>query len=386
MVALTQVDIRNLTLLLASSLTVMAGTVISPALPKIYAAFADHEHADLLVKLTLTLPALFIAISAPFIGILLDKWGRKHVLTSALGLFAVAGASGFWLSSLEAILVGRALFGIAVAGVMSAVTTLIGDYFEGMRRVKMLGKQGAFTSFGGVLFLLGGGYLADIGWQYPFLIYLVALALLPGVIFAVQDVEKKTIKASSADFGVINFRLLLLIYAITFLVMALFYLLPVQIAFYLTAMEPISATKIGGIMAICSLVTAFTSLKYHKITKRLSLQSLFVLVYLVMGTGFVLLSLANNSAWVLLSVIVIGFGFGWWIPNVNAWLMSSVPDNARGKAVGGFTMVFFIGPFASPLLSQPMINAHGLGATFISAGGLLVLLAILAYRAQPSAD
>ena len=56
-----RVQLRNATLLLASSLTVMAAAIISPALPQIEGAFAGEANASLLTQLALTAPALLIA-------------------------------------------------------------------------------------------------------------------------------------------------------------------------------------------------------------------------------------------------------------------------------------------------------------------------------------
>jgi uncharacterized membrane protein YhdT len=50
------------TLLLASSLTVMAGALIAPALPKIAEAFEGLPNVVFLSKLLLSIPALFIAV------------------------------------------------------------------------------------------------------------------------------------------------------------------------------------------------------------------------------------------------------------------------------------------------------------------------------------
>ena len=58
----------KLTLLLASSLTVMSGALVSPALPAIQASFAgDVERVELLTRMILTLPALGIVVGAPLI-------------------------------------------------------------------------------------------------------------------------------------------------------------------------------------------------------------------------------------------------------------------------------------------------------------------------------
>ena len=137
--------LRQITLLLGSTMTVMAGATIAPALPQMHTAFATTPHIDLLVKLLLSVHALFIAISAPFAGWLMDRWGRKPVLIGAVVLYGLAGSSGFYCDSLYAIFIGRAFLGIAVAGIMSGFTTLIGDYYSGDRLHRIMGLQAAFT-------------------------------------------------------------------------------------------------------------------------------------------------------------------------------------------------------------------------------------------------
>ena len=83
-----------LTLLLLSSMTVMAGATISPTLPSIGKVFADTPRSDLLVRLVLTLPALFTAIGAPIAGGIIDRFGRRPLLFGVIVLYALAGGSG----------------------------------------------------------------------------------------------------------------------------------------------------------------------------------------------------------------------------------------------------------------------------------------------------
>ena len=112
----TKKTMRNLTILLGSTTTVLAATIISPALPEMTTVFADTPNAELLVRLTLTMPALFVAIGAPFAGLLLDRLGRKPVLMVALLLYGLAGTVGYFLDSLMTILVSRAVLGLETAG------------------------------------------------------------------------------------------------------------------------------------------------------------------------------------------------------------------------------------------------------------------------------
>lgn len=188
--ALPRPRLAQATLLLASTLTIMAGATIAPALPAIRREFATVPNAVVLVGLVLTMHGLFIAVGAPVIGALADRYGRRWLLLVSTVVYALAGGSGFVLDSLMAILVGRAVLGLAVAGVMVTVTALITDYYEDNRREIVLGRQAAFTSFGGVLLLPLAGVLADIDWQVPFLVYTVALLLLPVMAFALPEPDR----------------------------------------------------------------------------------------------------------------------------------------------------------------------------------------------------
>ncbi|MGB3205695.1 MAG: hypothetical protein WBB28_11960 [Crinalium sp.] len=63
----------KLILLLASSMTVMAGATISPALPSMAKAFSTTPNVSLLIPLVLTMPALFIALCGAASGAIVDN-------------------------------------------------------------------------------------------------------------------------------------------------------------------------------------------------------------------------------------------------------------------------------------------------------------------------
>lgn len=68
------------TLLLASTLTIMSGATISPALSAIRSAFDATPNADVLVQIVLTMSALFIAVGAPIAGAVVDRLGWTKLL------------------------------------------------------------------------------------------------------------------------------------------------------------------------------------------------------------------------------------------------------------------------------------------------------------------
>ena len=68
------------TILLVSSLTIMSMITISASLPDMTKAFSDLPNASSLVKLVLSFPGLFIALSAIVAGLIIDKFGRLKLL------------------------------------------------------------------------------------------------------------------------------------------------------------------------------------------------------------------------------------------------------------------------------------------------------------------
>ena len=366
------------TLLLASTLTVMSGATISPSLPAMESHFAGVENVSLWVRLVLTVPALLIVIGSPIAGTLVDKLGRKPLLLGSAVLYGLAGSSGLVLNSLFAILAGRAFLGLAVAGVMVSATTLISDYYQGDERASFMGLQAAFMGFGGVLFLSVGGFVADLSWRYPFAIYLLAWLLVPAIALTLFEPEFDSSDTDSRQsLSQFPIKLLALIYSSVLLQMLVFYLIPVQLPFYLKQLADAGASKAGNAIALSTLFSAIASMNYGKLKQRFSFISILAIAFSLMGIGYVGIGLATNYWLVLLVLIPTGVGLGLILPNLNVWTANEVPDELRGRALGGLTTFMFLGQFLSPIASQPVSSTLGLTATYGLAGVLLVVVGSL---------
>jgi MFS family permease len=366
------------TLMAISTLTVMAGATIAPALPQMQAHFATVAGADYLVRLALTLPALFIAIGAPIAGLIIDRMGRKPLLILSLVLYGLAGSSGFFLASLPTILVGRALLGISVAGVMTTATTLIADYYSGAARAQVLGLQAGFMGLGGVLFLTVGGTLADLNWRLPFLIYLVALGLALCAAILLPEPNRVVDQASStSEASALPLGLLVLTYGMGILLEIIFYLIPVQLPFYLQQLYQATATQSGLAIALSSLCSAATSLLYRRFKAKLSFIAIYGITFLNIGMGYWLIGMGGTPVQMAIALAIAGTGLGLVIPNMNLCLTSVTPDAARGRVLAGVTTSIFLGQFLSPLLSQPLSQMRGLAETYRIAGGVTLIMAVI---------
>lgn len=369
-----------ITLLLASSMTIMAGATISPSLPAIEAHFQATPHAALLTRLVLTLPALMIVFAAPVTGRLSDIYGRRPVIIASAILYGLAGMSGLVADSLVALLCGRALLGIAVAGVMTTSTALAGDYFAGPARDRFIGLQVAFNGFGGLVFLLAGGLLADLNWRAPFAIYGMAFVLLPAIIVFIGNAATNAVPGTAkavqaAPPAKAPFPLWALC-LIAFLNFVSFYLLPTQLPYYLREMGVAGSTLSGVAVGLSPLFGAIVGLWFGSLKQRFGSGGLFVLGFLMMASGHLALGLAPDYTVVLAGVVISGAGMGIVMPNFSTAALALATPATRGRVAGLLSSAIFSGQFLSPVFSQPLQLAYGYATTFLLSSGLLLVVAL----------
>ncbi len=375
----------KITLLLASSLTVMSGATISPALPAMNKYFATQmdnpETVNTLVKLVITTPALFIVIASPIAGLIVDRFGRKPLLLITTIIYGAAGSTGLYLDSLTDILLGRALLGLAVAGVMVSATTLIADYYTGNDRANFMGLQAGFMGLGGVLFLSLGGLLAEQNWRFPFGIYLFAWLFIPLILMFIVEPERNNAPVKQTTTvdrtNSLPIVILAIIYGLTVISQVAFYLIPVQLPFLLETLFQAPPTQSGLAIALCTLFSSIASVSYGKLKQKIDFATFLPIIFACMGIGYLLIGQGTIWLQILVGLSLTGVSLGLLMPNMNVWLSSIVPDNLRGRALGGLSTALFLGQFLSPILSQPLVINTSLSFTYAVFGGILFLIALL---------
>jgi MFS family permease len=356
----------------------MAGAIITAAIPDITRHYNDLPFAELASKLMLTFPSLFIALLAPVAGQIIDRFGRIRPLLISLFLYAMGGASGFFIDNLYLILTGRAVLGIAVAGIMTINTTLIGDYFQGRMRSVFLGWQGAVMGFGGVVYIAAGGILANISWRWPFLVYLVSLALmLLAVMYLNEPVHNIRNKAggqpAAATRRTQKFRLL---YISAFVGMLFFYLIPTQVPFLLQQVKQLTNSQVGFSISLAVLSGAIVSFYYGKIRLKMNFHQIYMVTFGLMGSGYLLVSLVDSYGGIMTGLLIAGLGTGLLMPNTNLWLISMAPVLQRGRQVGRLNFAVYAGQFLSPLMVHPIVYSGGIELAFGISGILMTALAL----------
>ncbi|BAL93151.1 putative MFS transporter [Actinoplanes missouriensis 431] len=361
--------------LASASLTIMGAAIIAPSLPAMTVAYAGTPAADVLVRLTLTVTSLAIAVTAPVAGLLADRIGRRPLLLSSLALYALAGTAGYLITNLGILIASRALLGAAVGGVMTAVSTVIADWFDGPERARFLGLQQASASLGGVVFLPLAGVLADVSWRSPFLLYAVAALILPAAALFLRESARRTGTASTtpavslATAG--TSREIPGVYALAAAATVIFYMAPTQLPFWLTTFH--TGTAMTGVVIAGSTLTGIVgALAFPRLRQRLQPATITALSIGLLGAGWAVAGTAGVLAQLAVGVLIGGIGVGLVVPNLNTRLAEIASPAQRGRVLGGLVMAIFLGQFLSPLLMQPVVDALGIAATFTYSGAVLL--------------
>lgn len=365
-------NLTKLTLLLIAVTTMMSNVAIITVIPHLKDIFPS-ENIELYSRLMVTLPSCTIAFLAPFLGHIVFKVGKKKSAIFALILFTLTGTAGFYLQTMEEILLSRAIFGISVAILMIVSTSLVGDYFKGEQRHKFMGMQMAFTSMGGVLFVAGGGVLSDISWHYPFLIYSIGILLLPFVITSVSEVpiSQQDLEEESADNRVF------FIYILAFILMVIFYILPTQMPFLIMNHFNASGTLAGMIISLAFVFNGLGALTFAKLKKYYSFSTIYIIGLFVIGIGFSIIGIIDNVHYFFLTSTMMGFGGGLLMTCVTSWMLSFVSPEKRVKSSGYLTSSIFLGQFLSPILTMPLVHIFGVQKFFEVFGWSILAIMIL---------
>lgn len=363
---------RAVAILSASSLTLFALAAVAPSLPAIERAYTDVPDAALLTRMVLTITALFIALSAPISGLLVDRIGRKPVLMSALVLYLLSGTAGIWLEGLTDILVSRAILGIAAGMILTSATTLIGDYYEGDARNRMAGIQVSVMVFA----VAGGttiaGILADTDWRLPFYLYGLVLIVLPLVFFGIREPVRVDTGGEAAGSSPKVPRGAILsagvIYVLIWLSMISTFIIPSQVPFLLPEIGIPAAFLAGIAIATFNAVAATVAIFYRRLRDRFDINVILAGCFLFLGAGLLLAATAKDLPQAMLGMVFAGVGFGPLMPTFFAWLLAIAPVNLRGRFVGGLTFFQFLGLFASPLYSQPIADRIDMTGAFAVTG------------------
>ena len=335
------------TVLSISLLTVMAGAAIAPALGIIRDHFAGAP--DMLVQLIVSLPALFIIATNLLFPWLCGLLKTRTLALTGLLLYVVAGAGCFFVDNIWILLALRALLGVSVGMIMPLSTGLLAYYFPPERQAGLMGLSAAMNQMGGVVATLLAGLLADIQWNYAFLVYLLGLLAVVLVLLYLPNERLKG--GSGPSLGLLK-RFHPSVMGM-FLVMILFFIYPTRFALSAHAGTDLSNNAITFIMVGLDVVAFLIGLVFGKMMQGFRHGMKYVAPAGFIA-GYLLLSLGSGLPLLLAGSTVIGIANGVGVPYLNTIASMKAGKEAASTVMPLLSAALYLGQFLSPLVVTPL--------------------------------
>ena len=364
----------KLVLLFGSMLVLMGSAAVSPALHSIE---EELETSKFLVSLIISLPPLIVAVMGFPLGYVADRIGSATVFIVSLLVFCVSGTAGYFCTDIASLLATRVFLGIGIAGIGTTATALMGIYYSGDERMRVMAIQSAFMGFGGVVLESVGGFMADIAWNTPFLIYLISAPIFLAGLFCVRniDLEGHDIPAESASEGNGGRNQSLFLLVSIFMLMFVMFVVSANMSDLLTKLD-VSMTVCGLVIALMGLVQTFVSIGYSRMKHLPKYTHILVAAFLLQAVAMFLIGV-ENLAVICIGVSLIGIALGIAMPTIVNNLSRLAPASDQGKVMGLYNVMMNLGTAVSGMVVSSLTVAMGFAPAFCTVGILIALYAVV---------
>jgi DHA1 family tetracycline resistance protein-like MFS transporter len=361
--------------------------LIMPVLPQLLMRVGKIELADAIsvgawMGLVMALASF---ISAPILGNLSDRFGRRPILLLSLGGLAVDYLLLAVANTLPLVFIGRILSG-TFGGSYSTAMAALSDFTPPDERAKTFGFVSAAFGVGFVLGPAIGGLLGEYGERAPFYVaaamaglnFLYGLMVFPETL-ALEN--RRTFILSRANPlgalrvmrsipGMTGVAMVLILWQIASLVY------PMTWSFYGIAQFGWSTRMIGLSLAAVGITIAISqTFITGPAVKRFGERDAATIGLVVAIAGFITYALITNT-WMAFAAMTFIALQGLVQPSLMAMLSRRATPETQGEIQGISAMALGLGSIAGPLvLTSPMAYFTGSSAPFYFPGAPFVIAA-----------
>ena len=371
-------------ILLSVFLYVLGLGVIIPILP----FYVESFHVSGIVVTSLfAVFALFSFFSAPILGAISDRKGRRPVLLISLASSAVGWLIFAFSNTIFGLFLGRIIDGSAAGNISTAQNYLIDIAKDQKERAKNLGLIGAVFGISFIIGPLVGGVLSTISMKLPFIVVGI-MSLLNTILayFFLPEThhERSTKKLSINPFAPIMKALknknILPLY-IAWLLFGVAISLN-QSIFALYIAEEFSWTVIasGFIMALIGVIISINQafairsiwLKYFKES------FLMVWVFIPFSIGYLIMALPFKIAF-LSGLVITAFGQSLMRVIMTSQIIGFSNKEEQGENMGILVSIMSLSMILGPLLGGFVYEAYP-SLPFILAGIILLITFVFIFK------
>ncbi|WCK05771.1 MFS transporter [Agrobacterium tumefaciens] len=315
--------------------------------------------------------------SAPALGQLSDRLGRKCVLlmsqliaAGSLLLLAIAPSVAF-------ILIARALFGLT-AGNISVTAAYIADHTDIGDRRRAMGILMGGVGLGGIVGAGFSGFLSDISLTTPILAALgLAVTSIVVTFFRLDGGQPTEFVERRPQDKRISFRAIFASPVVRVLVVVMLchffaygtYIsqMPVFLGdTFIWSGHAFGAKELSYLIMMDGAVNVFAQLfLLGRLGKHLTERNLILLIFLLISVGFLTAGLATSIPVLVIAVVCVSIGDALAKPTYLAALSVHVPSERQGVVLGAAQSLVAVADIIAPVLGG-FILGYALYSLWIS--------------------
>lgn len=323
-------------------------------------------------------------VARPHSGKLGDRYGLRRFMVLGAVLFAAFFLGYLWVEDLTMLYVLRVLHGIAHGIFLAAIFAYVGSLAPPNRRGEVMGVFGVANVVSMAIFPAVGTYMVRYFGGFDELFITAALmdCIAAAAVLTVEEKRLGAKAASSVRLGDVMRLRPVWVSFVTFVLAATAYgsvitFLPVY------AVER-GIIEFGQFFVVYAVFTMVSRLAAGKLSDKFGRYAVIVPFIGMLASSMAVLALMDSMAMLWLCAALFGFGFGAFMPALNAYIIDETKPSERSSALAIFSSAMDVGITAGAVLLGMVSELTGYAAMYgISAALALVGMVMFALMGRP---
>jgi MFS family permease len=327
--------------------------------------------------------ALASTFAAPFVGMLADRFGRRPIILLSLAGYVLAFSGYLFAASAWQLILLRGLAGVFTAGLIPAMTSIVGDLAPENRRAQWIGVVNGGASAGWIAGPLLGGLLYDhFGYVVPFATSItMAVGALLLAAFRIPETYTPAAQPSRhRSAWMLGWQVLparstfFLLMLIAFGVMFAWAFIEPQLMFYAYDDLNWTSSQLGVVMSTYGVAFTLGEFALGQLSDRLGRKPVLVLGLALFSAQFIGLVIFRDMIWIVVSFILAGLGNALYDPALSAIILDITPSEHTARTMGLKATAGSLGSMLGPalvVLFTPLVSPQ---VVFLVASTLVIAL------------